>query len=115
MPLNISSNKIKPSANQYSYSWSSTAPAVLMTCPLLLPLVKSLGVDPIRFGVPLVVNLQISVLTPPVAASAFVAARIAGITPEQRITALLPFIGWGIEKSNRKVTKIGAKIVRHYV
>lgn len=72
------------------------APAVLMACALLLPLVKSLGVDLIHFGVILVVNLQIGVLTPPVAASAFVTARIAGITLEQQIRALLPFIGWGI-------------------
>jgi C4-dicarboxylate transporter DctM subunit len=43
----------------------------------------------------LIVNLQIGVLTPPVAASAFVTARIAGITLEQQIRALLPFIGWG--------------------
>jgi tripartite ATP-independent transporter DctM subunit len=72
------------------------APAVLMACALLLPLVKSLGIDLIHFGVILVVNLQIGVLTPPVAASAFVTARIAGITLEQQIRALLPFIGWGI-------------------
>ena len=72
------------------------APAVLMACALLLPLVKSLGVDLVHFGVILVVNLQIGVLTPPVAASAFVTARIARITLEQQIRALLPFIFWGI-------------------
>jgi C4-dicarboxylate transporter DctM subunit len=72
------------------------APAVLMCCALLLPLVKSVGVDLIHFGVILVVNLQIGVLTPPVAASAFVTARIAGITLEKQIVALLPFIAAGI-------------------
>lgn len=72
------------------------APAVLMACALLLPLVKSLGIDLVHFGVILIVNLQIGVLTPPVAASAFVTARIAGITLEQQIRALLPFIGWGL-------------------
>jgi tripartite ATP-independent transporter DctM subunit len=72
------------------------APAVLMACALLLPLIKSLGIDLIHFGVILVVNLQIGVLTPPVAASAFVTARIAGITLEQQIRALLPFIACGL-------------------
>jgi C4-dicarboxylate transporter DctM subunit len=72
------------------------APAVLMACALLLPLVKSVGVDLVHFGVILVVNLQIGVLTPPVAASAFVTARIAGITLEKQIVALLPFIAAGI-------------------
>jgi len=72
------------------------APAVLMACALLLPLIKSVGVDLIHFGVILVVNLQIGVLTPPVAASAFVTARIAGITLEKQIVALLPFIAAGV-------------------
>jgi C4-dicarboxylate transporter DctM subunit len=72
------------------------APAVLMACALLLPLIKSVGVDLVHFGVILVVNLQIGVLTPPVAASAFVASRIAGISLEKQIVALLPFIAAGI-------------------
>jgi C4-dicarboxylate transporter DctM subunit len=72
------------------------APAVLMACALLLPLIKALGVDLVHFGVILVVNLQIGVLTPPVAASAFVTARIAGISLEKQIWALLPFIALGI-------------------
>jgi C4-dicarboxylate transporter DctM subunit len=72
------------------------APAILMACALLLPLIKSLNIDLIHFGVILVVNLQIGVLTPPVAASAFVTARIAGITLEQQIRALLPFIACGL-------------------
>jgi tripartite ATP-independent transporter DctM subunit len=71
------------------------APAVLMACALLLPLIKSLGIDLVHFGVILVVNLQIGVLTPPVAASAFVTARIAGIPLEKQIWALLPFIALG--------------------
>lgn len=72
------------------------APAVLMASALLLPLLKSLGVDPVHFGVILVVNLQIGVLTPPVAISAFVTAKIAGIPFETQIRALLPFIAMGL-------------------
>jgi C4-dicarboxylate transporter DctM subunit len=67
-----------------------------MACALFLPLIKSVGVDLIHFGVILVVNLQIGVLTPPVAASAFVTSRIAGISFEKQVAALLPFMAAGI-------------------
>jgi C4-dicarboxylate transporter DctM subunit len=69
---------------------------VLARSRLPQQLVALLGVDLVHFGVILVVNLQIGVLTPPVAASAFVTARIAGITLEKQIVALLPFIAAGI-------------------
>jgi TRAP-type C4-dicarboxylate transport system permease large subunit len=44
----------------------------------------------------MVVNLQIGVLTPPVASAAFVTSRIAGISFEAQIRALLPFIAMGL-------------------
>lgn len=72
------------------------AASVLIASALLLPLVKSLGIDLIHFGVIMVVNLQIGVLTPPVASAAFVASRIAGIPFETQIRALLPFIALGL-------------------
>jgi TRAP-type transport system large permease protein len=72
------------------------AASVLLASALLLPLVKSLGIDLIHFGVIMVVNLQIGVLTPPVASAAFVTSRIARIPFETQIRALLPFIGMGL-------------------
>lgn len=72
------------------------AASVLLASALLLPLVKNLGVDLIHFGVIMVVNLQIGVLTPPVASAAFVTSRIAGIPFETQIRALLPFICLGL-------------------
>jgi len=72
------------------------APALLLCTPLFLPLVKAVGVDPIHFGIILVINLQLGVLSPPVAASAVVTSRIAGISFEQQTHALWPFMGLGV-------------------
>ena len=74
----------------------AAVPALLLATPLLLPLVKSVGVDPIHFGIIMVVNLQLGVLTPPVASAAFVTSRIAGITFEEQTNALWPFLGLGV-------------------
>jgi C4-dicarboxylate transporter DctM subunit len=72
------------------------APALLLCTPLFLPLVKAVGVDPIHFGIIMVVNLQLGVLSPPVAASAVVTSRIAGISFEEQTNALWPFMGLGV-------------------
>ncbi|MFN2646737.1 MAG: TRAP transporter large permease, partial [Burkholderiales bacterium] len=72
------------------------APALLLCTPLFLPMVKALGVDPIHFGIMLIVNLQLGVLSPPVAASAVVTSRIAGISFEEQTKALWPFMGLGV-------------------
>jgi tripartite ATP-independent transporter DctM subunit len=72
------------------------APALLLACSILLPLVKSLGINLIHFGVMMVVNLQIGVLMPPHGGSALICARMAGVPYETQIRALLPFIALGI-------------------
>ncbi len=72
------------------------AASVLLLTPLLIPVMQNLGVDLVHFGIIMVVNLQIGVLTPPVAGAAFVTSRIAKITFEEQIRALLPWIGLGL-------------------
>src|SRR3546814_562680 len=72
------------------------AASVLIAAALLIPAAQSAGVDLVHFGIIVVVNLQIGVLTPPVASAAFVTSRIAGIPFERQIVALLPFIGLGL-------------------
>ena len=72
------------------------APALLLATSLLLPVIKKLGIDPVHFGVILVVNLQLGVLTPPVASAAMITSRIAGIKFEEQINALWPFLGLGV-------------------
>ncbi|MEP9375321.1 TRAP transporter large permease [Aquabacter sp. CN5-332] len=72
------------------------APALLLASALFLPLVKSLGIDLVHFGIIMIVNLQLGVLTPPVASAAFITSRIAGISFEKQVRALLPFVGLGV-------------------
>ena len=71
------------------------APALLLCTSLLLPLARAMGVDPVHFGIIMIVNLQLGVLSPPVASAAIVTSRIAGITMDQQIRALWPFLGLG--------------------
>lgn len=66
-------------------------PAILIFTPILLPVIKNLGLDPVHFGVILVTNLCIGLCTPPVGTCLFVGCSIAR-TDVARITrALLPF------------------------
>jgi tripartite ATP-independent transporter DctM subunit len=66
-------------------------PGILLFAPLLLPSVIAAGIDPVQFGVILVVNLMIGGLTPPVGVLVFVAAGIAGLPNSAVFRAVLPF------------------------
>jgi tripartite ATP-independent transporter DctM subunit len=72
------------------------AASVLLASSILLPLVKGLHINLIHFGIIMIVNLQIGVLLPPIGASALVASRMAGISFETQIRALVPFIMLGL-------------------
>lgn len=69
------------------------APLILIMTPILLPVVKLLGVDPVHFGMIMMVNLGIGLLTPPVGGVLFVGAAVAKLPIEQVTKALLPFFG----------------------
>jgi tripartite ATP-independent transporter DctM subunit len=69
------------------------APLILIMTPILLPVVKLLGVDPVHFGMIMMVNLGIGLLTPPVGGVLFVGAAIAKLPIETVTKALLPFFG----------------------
>jgi len=68
-----------------------TVPALLILSPILLPVVKGLGVDPVHFGVIISYNLILGIIHPPLGIGLFVAARVARITPEQVLSATWPF------------------------
>jgi tripartite ATP-independent transporter DctM subunit len=68
------------------------APLILIATPVLLPVVLQLGMDPVQFGIMLMLNLGIGLLTPPVGAVLFVGCSIGGITMEKVTKAMLPFI-----------------------
>ncbi|HEY0823262.1 MAG TPA: TRAP transporter large permease [Ramlibacter sp.] len=69
------------------------APLILILTPILLPLVTKLGVDPVHFGMIMMVNLGIGLLTPPVGAVLFVGSAVAKLKIEAVVQALYPFFG----------------------
>lgn len=66
--------------------------AIIILTPLLLPLVTSYGVDPIHFGVIMVLNLGIGLATPPMAPNVFVASRACDVPFHQMISTTLRFL-----------------------
>lgn len=69
-----------------------TTPAILVLTPILLPIVVSYGVNPIHFGVMLVVNLAIGFVTPPLGINLFVASSLTGVKIESIVKKAIPFI-----------------------
>ncbi|MEM9339938.1 MAG: TRAP transporter large permease [Bacteroidota bacterium] len=66
-------------------------PAILIFTPIFLPVVKSFGIDPIHFGIIMVLNLNIGLCTPPVGNLLFVGASISNISIQKILRPLLPF------------------------
>jgi tripartite ATP-independent transporter DctM subunit len=69
------------------------APLILILTPILLPVVKMLGVDPVHFGIIIMVNLGIGLLTPPVGSVLFVGSAVGKIKIEALVRAMYPFFG----------------------
>ncbi|WP_178986443.1 TRAP transporter large permease [Winogradskyella helgolandensis] len=67
-------------------------PAVLIFTPIFLPVVVALGMDPVHFGIVLVLNLCIGLCTPPVGTILFVGSGVAKISVSKVIKPLLPFL-----------------------
>jgi len=67
------------------------APLILILTPILLPVVTSLGVDPVHFGMIMLVNLGIGLITPPVGAVLFVGSAVAKVRIEDVVKAMWPF------------------------
>jgi tripartite ATP-independent transporter DctM subunit len=67
------------------------APLILILTPILLPVVKLLGIDPVHFGMIMMVNLGIGLITPPVGAVLFVGSAVAKLRIEQVVKAMWPF------------------------
>ena len=70
------------------------AAIILMTTPIIMPIIKAAGFDPVWFGVILTINMELGLITPPVGLNLFV---INGITPDVRLPTILkgtlPFMG----------------------
>lgn len=71
-----------------------TSPAILILTPILLPITTSLGIDPIHFGIIMVVNLAIGFVTPPIGINLFVASSLTDVPVMQIAKKAMPLIGF---------------------
>ncbi|ALM52383.1 TRAP transporter large permease [Halomonas huangheensis] len=69
-----------------------TIAAITILVPVLLPVAVASGVDPVHFGVIMVLNLMIGLLTPPVGMVLYVLSRVSGISFERCMSGTLPFL-----------------------
>jgi C4-dicarboxylate transporter DctM subunit len=65
---------------------------LIILVPVLLPVVTQLGVDPIHFGIILVVTNEIALLTPPLGVNLFVSSRIANVPVETVAVGVIPYL-----------------------
>ena len=66
--------------------------AITILVPILLPIVRKLGIDPVHFGLVMVLNLMIGLLHPPMGLVLFVLARVAKLSVERTTIAILPWL-----------------------
>ncbi|MDJ0388629.1 TRAP transporter large permease [Roseomonas sp. E05] len=69
-----------------------TVAAITILVPVLMPLMDKIGVDPVHFGIIMVLNLMIGLLTPPVGMVLFILARVSGMSFEETTRATAPFL-----------------------
>jgi tripartite ATP-independent transporter DctM subunit len=67
------------------------APLIIITTPIFLPMASDLGMDPVQFGIMLILNLGVGLVTPPVGSVLFVSCAIGGISIEQTVRTMWPF------------------------
>ena len=67
------------------------APIILIATPILLPIAQSIGIEPIQFGIMVILNCGIGLLTPPVGSVLFIGSAVANLPMEKVVKATLPF------------------------
>ncbi len=70
-----------------------TSPAILILAPILLPVVEAFGIDPVHFGIIMVVNLAIGFVTPPIGVNLFVASSLSKVPVMDIARKAMPMIG----------------------
>jgi tripartite ATP-independent transporter DctM subunit len=67
---------------------------IILFTPILVPLVQSYGIDPIHFGIVMILNLMIGLLTPPLGGLLFVVGRVAEVSMMDLLKEVWPFLIW---------------------
>jgi len=73
-------------------TFMETLASIILLTPIFLPLITGIGVDPVHFGIILVVNLNIGLATPPLGVCMFIACPLAGISIKDFVKAIWPFL-----------------------
>ena len=66
--------------------------ALYILCPILFPIAKQLGINPVHLGAVMVVNLALGLITPPVGVNLFTGCGVAGITLNEMVKKIWPFV-----------------------
>jgi tripartite ATP-independent transporter DctM subunit len=69
-----------------------TSASIIVLAPILAPVAQHFGIDPVHFGVVMVVNLALGMITPPFGVNLFAACTVARISLDQIVTRLVPFV-----------------------
>jgi tripartite ATP-independent transporter DctM subunit len=69
-----------------------TSASIIVLAPILAPVAQHFGIDPVHFGIIMVVNLALGMITPPFGVNLFAACTVAKISVDQIITRLVPFV-----------------------
>src|SRR6186997_3004382 len=95
MPAKMTEFFVAISSNKYMLLVLGTAldlaPLLLICTPILLPVVKSFGIDPVHFGIVMLLNLGIGLLTPPVGTTLFVGCAIGKVSVDDVLREIWPF------------------------
>ena len=70
-----------------------TIAAITILVPVFMPIIAKLGIDPVHFGLVMILNLMIGLLTPPVGMVLFVLQKVARVSFEATVAAVLPWLG----------------------
>ncbi len=69
-----------------------TGAAIVVLAPILVPVAQQFGVDPVHFGIIMVVNLALGMITPPFGVNLFAACTVAKISYDQIVPAVMPYV-----------------------
>jgi TRAP-type C4-dicarboxylate transport system permease large subunit len=102
IPQNVSEGLLALSSNPFMIlliinmlllfvgTFMDMTPAVLIFTPIFLPIVTAMGVDPIHFGIIMVLNLSVGLCTPPVGSVLFIGCSVAGLSIDKVIRPMIP-------------------------
>ena len=105
IPLKVTQFFLQISDNKYVFlllvnilllllgTFMDLAPMLLICTPIFMPVILKLGIDPVHFGMIMILNLGIGLITPPVGPTLFVGCAIGKVTMEQVSKELWPFYG----------------------